>query len=211
MTYYRIAGTLVTLVLLATGGSDAHEVWPVCGLTVPEEENRKDALALQVELGRTELIAAQEIFELLEKLWADEATERMRYLDWKHRRDSARAELALRQAHLARQEAYVDWLIELCSGKSRGGSGQSSTNHEAAQERYFAADCEARRRDIDLAEVEREWAGIWLASIRDLREHNVATRPDIIEAEYDVRMAEQRMKTAVARAELCEKPKPASD
>ena len=211
MKHHRIATILVAFVLLATGESQADEVGPICGLAVDEEIHERDALALAVELEKTELISAQIIFELLEELWADEATERMRYLLGKYSRDSVRVNLVLRQAHLARQEAYLAWLNDVCSGKARTSSGEVPPEHQAMLDRYVAADCDVRRRDIEYAEIEHEWAGIWHSSIRDLRESHVATKADLLEANYDVRIAEQRLKVALERVQVCEDPKPAAD
>lgn len=190
------------LALVVGAGSRAQEFRPVCGLAVLEEKRARDALALDVELARSELIARQEIFDLLEDLWEGEATERMRYLAGKYARDSARVDLGRKTARLARQEAYLAWLKAVCTSKP-----DPEAIRREAEQLYAAADCDVRRHDVEVARVDQEWSAVWLASIRDLREHNVATRPDVIEAEYDVRMAEQRMEAAVARVGRCEPPK----
>jgi len=198
-----IVGVLASLALFAGAAAHGHEVRPVCGLAVMEEESARDALALDVELARSELVARQEVYDLLEDLWEGEATERMRYLAGKYDRDRTEVDLARKQARLARQEAYLAWLIAVCGEEPRAAADDAQAIRAEAEERYLAAECEVRRHDIEVARVDQEWAAVWLASIRDLREHSVATRPDIIDAEYDVRKAEQRMAAAVARARRC--------
>ncbi len=204
MKHRRFFGTLATLAMISGFGVHAHEVWPVCGLAVVREEGTRDAFALDVELARSRLVAAQEVFELLADLWEGEATERMRYLDGKHERDAAKADLDRKTAWLARGEAYLTWLKTVCAGKQGSTSGDFESVRREAEERYAAAECEVRRCDVEVARVDQEWSAIWLESIRDLREHSVATRPDVIEAEYGVHMAEQRMQAALARVRQCE-------
>ena len=54
-----------------------------------------------------------------------------------------------------------------------------------------------------IASVNLEYNQEVLASVTDLREHDVATRPDVLLAEMDVEMAEIRLKQLTQRAKAC--------
>ena len=85
-----------------------------CRLVLDEESNERDVIALQLDTARSELVAAEEVFSLLDSLWKNDATERLRYLRGKHQRDRASIVVDRLEQMLARQDALVEQYRVIC-------------------------------------------------------------------------------------------------
>jgi len=181
----------------------------MCLFLVERERSDRDDLALEVDLARSRLSAAQQIFDLLDGLWGEQAVERLLWLAGRHERDVARLEQSLAQQRLARQEAVVDQYAAYCAALVEGDAGKA--RGEALQERftdYRRAECDGLATRAEIASVDLDYQKEWRASILDLRENNVATRQDVIRAERDVEMADRRLAALRARAASCRRELP---
>jgi hypothetical protein len=160
---------------------------PVCALLLAEERSDQADLELSVELARAELDAAVEIHGLLDRLWKNDAVERLLYLTGKHDRDASAIRVERAERRVERQQALLDQLGALCGGKD------DREAQRRAYVRYRRAECAIRGRDAALAEVDLEFRLEVLASFRDLRANEAATRQDIVRSERDVEMARRRL------------------
>lgn len=182
----------------AAAGKDLDSI---CDLLLHQEEVRLEERALSVELTRSNLTAAESIFGLVDKLWKEEAIERIVYLAAKHDRDVAKIEVERQQLLLRRQEAEVAQYAAAC------GSGDLDEKALAEASRlYLQADCRRIGKDLAIAEVDLEYRREVLASVKDLREHGAATRQDVIRAERDVERAEKRVARHERRVDACREP-----
>jgi hypothetical protein len=176
----------------------------VCALVLHQEREERDDITLELDLARSQADAAQQVFVLLDGLWQNDALERMHWLRGKHHRDMTRLGVDLAQRLLEEQEAVVRQYDGLCAALL---SGEDATEDRGAAEdiyaRYRRADCEARAIEVELAKVDLEFHLEYLASVRDLRENDVATQPDVIFAERDVEMIRKRVARTEQRARRC--------
>jgi len=175
-----------------------------CRVVLAEERQDRDAVALQLDLARSELVAAEEVFGLLDKLWKSDAVERLRFLTGKHQRDRAAIIVARLEQLLTQQESLIEQYRLICDSRGPGEpSGEGQRSVDRAWRRYRRAECEVRARDLALAEVDLAYHLEVLASFRDLREHDVATRQDIVYSERDVEMSRTELAQAKTLVESC--------
>jgi hypothetical protein len=181
-------------------------VWPAaladdgaCKVLMLEEQNDREDYALALDLADDELVAAQEIYELLEALWKNDAVQRLSYVTGKHDRDAAKLAKERDALLLERQDALIEQLRSACgSSSSDDGDGFGR-----AHEKYVKADCGRLSKEAALAQVDLEYEKEVLASFRDLRENDVATAQDVILSERDVAMARKRLESSRTRADAC--------
>lgn len=196
--------TLISAVLpvmppvVAETGADA-----VCAALIDDEQTQLADYELDVELAQSRLAAFEKICSLINDLWEREAIERMIWLRARHDRDAARLELERARLILARQQSHVDQLRLGCDASA----GDRADRIRAARQRFLRADCDQQAKAIEIAKVNLEFNREWLASIRKLREGatGTATIQDVILAERDVRLEEQRLADARARTDACRK------
>ena len=176
---------------------------PLCRLLLREEQSERDDLELDVGLAGAELTAAEEIFKLLDRLWKDDAVERILFLAGKHKRDAAKIEQEHRALLVERQEALIDQYRLLCDASS----GEISEEKRAAVERmylrYLGLDCDRLAKEVAIAQVDLAYQQEVLKSVRDLRENSVATRQDVVLAERNVELARKRNEQGSRRVETC--------
>ena len=185
--------------LLAGSGAGAEE--PIlradCRVVLEEERQDRDVVALELDLARSELVAAEEVFGLLDRLWKSDATERLRYLSGKHQRDRTSITVERLENLLEQQEALIEQDQLICDADgSKAKTEEERRSIDKAWQRYRAAQCEVRMREVALAEVDLAYRLEVLASFRDLREHDVATRQDIVYSERDVEMSRKQLAQA---------------
>ena len=174
----------------------------ICSVVRHEERIERENAELEVDVARSTVAAFGQIFELIEGLWAAEAIDRMSYLKGKY--DYEAAKLALEQAELivTRQKALEQQYRLYCEA---GGSAaaERARAFERASAAYRKADCDQRAKAIDVARTNLEFNRQFLASVRELREGQVATRQDVIRAELDVEREQKRLADAERRTETC--------
>ena len=193
------------LVVVAQGPSSAEPILRAdCRVVLEEERQDRDAVALEVDLARSELVAAEEVFGLLESLWENDAVERLLYLTGKHQRDRLAINVERLEQMLIQQESLIEQYRWICDAPESGGpSDEGRRSIDRAWRRYRRAQCEIRVRDLALAEVDLTYHLEVLASFRDLREHDVATRQDIVYSERDVEMSRKQLAQAKRLVEAC--------
>ena len=113
---------------------------PVCELLLDEERSEQADLELSVDLARSELSAAEQIHDLLDRLWKNDAVERLLYLRGKHDRDASRIRVERAERRVERQRALVDQLVAVC------GKRDDREAKRQAYIRYRRADCAIRGR-----------------------------------------------------------------
>lgn len=171
----------------------------ICSLRIHEEEQALEDARLEVGLADSSLAAFGEIFELIHSLWDAAAIDRMSYLRAKYDYDAARLSKERADLILARQGALIECYRLACTR----GEDADPDAVERAFLRYRRADCDQQAMAIRVASTNREFNREFLASIRDLREGKVATRQDVIRAELDVALEEQRLADAERRTAEC--------
>jgi len=169
-----------------------------------EERIEREDLELDVDLARSAFEAYEQIFVMIDGLWKADAIERMAYLRGKYDYESARLSLEQAELVVARQKALERQVALIC-GKESGGAeaAQRARAIEAAGQAYLVAQCDALTHAAEAARVNLEFNRIFLQSVLDLREGQVATRQDVILAELDVAREEKRLADARRRAEAC--------
>lgn len=167
-----------------------------CRLLTHEEQVELDEAALEVDLARSRFTAHEKIYGLIRGLWEAEAVQRMTYLEAKYDYDAFRLDRQRADLVLERQTALVEEYLLICAGGSPDAI-------DRAHLRYRRADCAQQAKAIEVAQVDLEFAEQFLASIRDLRQGDVATRQDVILAELDVELETIRLADARRRAETC--------
>lgn len=198
---------LLVAVSLALAGSlpaPAAEIYPpLCDLVIHQERLDLEEYRLLLDLARSDFAAYEEIFGLIEALWREDAIERMVYVEAKYDRDSAR--LALESADLVveRQQALIEQYRLACDGTSFRKAGERSRVMQRALQRYRKSHCDSLAKNAQSARLQLEFQRELLANVRDLRENNVATRPQLILAELEVRKEEQRLADATRREQAC--------
>jgi len=176
---------------------------PLCRVLLQEEQSERDDVELSVELAGTELVAAEEIFRLLDRLWKDDAVERILFLRGKHDRDAAKLEREHRALLLERQDALIDQYRLLCDVPSSEISEEQRAAIERKYLRYLNLDCDRLSKEVAIAQVDLAYLQEVLESVRDLRENAVATRQAVVLAERDVARARQRNEQGSRRVESC--------
>jgi hypothetical protein len=182
---------------VAAGVDDAA----MCTALLEEERMQLADYALEVELARSRLAAFEKICVLVDGLWEAEAIPRMTWLEARHDRDAARLDLEAARLIQERQEAYVSQIELACEAPE----DDRARKIREARRRYLETDCERLAKAVEIAKINLEFNREWLASIRELREGDsgTATAQDVILAELDVKLEEQRLADAKARVEAC--------
>lgn len=197
------ASILTALVIPGVMLAD-EAVHPICPLVLHQEQADRDERELAVELALSRLTAAESIFTLVHQLWEEEAVQRITYLAAKHARDVAGIEVKRQQLLLKRQEAETRQYEIVCSPR---GSDEPAADRQARLDevlrQYRQADCHRIGKDLAIAEVDLTYYAEVLASMRELREGDVATRQDVIRAERDVEMARKRVDHRGSRLRQC--------
>jgi hypothetical protein len=180
---------------------------PVCRLILLEEQTDLEDLELDLDLARSEAVAMEQIFKLVDSLFKKEAIERIVFLRAKHDYDVARLAVDEGRLRVAKQEALVEQYRWVCDAIASGRtSDQGEGDVDAAHERHREAECGLLNVRAETAAVDLEYSLEVLASVMDLRKHDVATRQDVILAEMNVEMAEKRLKETGQRAKRCREP-----
>jgi hypothetical protein len=176
--------------------------FPICPLVAHEEAVELEDAQLAVELARSSVAAFDKIYGLIAGLYKAEAIDRMRYLRAKYDRDAAKLSLERADLVLARQEALIGQLTILCE-ETDGRAGEDRDREIGELYRlYRRADCDQQAKAIEVAEINLTFNRQWLESIIELRDH-VSTAQDVIMAELDVELEEQRRDDAMRRTESC--------
>lgn len=193
-----LVATIVGLLLVGPGAGAGEAILRAdCRVVLEEERQDRDVVALELDLARSELVAAEEVFGLLDRLWKSDATERLRYLSGKHQRDRTSITVERLENLLEQQEALIEQYQLICDADgSKAKTEEERRSIDKAWQRYRAAQCEVRMREVALAEVDLAYRLEVLASFRDLREHDVATRQDIVYSERDVEMSRKQLAQA---------------
>ena len=199
--------TISGLLILGSGAAAEETILRAdCRLVLEEERQQRDAVALELDLARSELVAAEEVFGLLDRLWKVDATERLRYLNGKHQRDRASFGVERLGHPLEQQEALIEQYRLICDASgSKTPTVETRSAIDKAWRRYRLAECEVHASSVALAEVDLAYRLEVLASFQDLREHDVATRQDIVYSERDVEMARKQLAQAKRLVETCER------
>ncbi len=178
---------------------------PLCRLLLHEEQREREELELALTLARSKLVAQEEIFVLLDGLWKIQAVERLVYLTGKHDRDLGKLEVERQRLLVESQDAYLEQYRIYCDALATGKPLTDVQTKAIALgwARYLRAECDGLAWEQSAAEVDLEYEQEFSASVRELRAGEVATRPDVIRAELEVRTAEQRLAYARGRAERC--------
>ena len=192
----------VCFVWSATTADEAAH--PICPLVLHQERVYLEERELAVDLAVSRLAAAESIFTLVDQLWEKDAVERMVYLAAKHDRDVAEIEMKRQRLLLKRQEAEVEQYASVCSAP---GSEETAADRRArfdeARRQYLQVDCHRIGKDLAIAEIDLTYRSEVLASVRDLRKHNVATAQDVIRAVRDADMARKRVERQGRRVRDC--------
>jgi hypothetical protein len=176
----------------------------MCALVIHEEQTELEEAMLFVELARSDFAAYEQIMTMIEGLWQAKAIERMTYIKARYDRDAA--ELALEEADLIleRQSALVEQLHLIYGpGASERSRPERDRAIRDAHLRYREADCGALAKAIDVAATNLEFNRELLKSVLDLREAEVATKPEVILAELAVEREEKSLADAKRRTEAC--------
>jgi len=176
----------------------------VCEVAIHEERVELEETRLEVELARSRLASFEKIFELIDKLWKADAINRMSYLRGKYDRDAARLDVERAGLLLQRQEALLDYYRTICgSDDDNEGARKADGSLDEIHKRYRRADCDQQAKAVEVAEVNLKFNREWLASVLDLRAANVATIQQVLAAELDVTLEQQRLADALARTAEC--------
>jgi hypothetical protein len=197
-----LAAALGTLSPCLVAGADSAGA--LCRLVLHEEVVDRDDLALDRDVAETTLAATEEVYGLLERLWQEEAVARLLYQRALHDRDVARLERDRLELLLEREAARIDQFTVLCAAVFANSVAEENRDSlDEAYHRYRVADCRARALESEIARVDLAYDREVLASYRDLRENDVATRQDIIFSESAVEISRRRMEQTARRAREC--------
>ena len=129
----RVLATMVAVQLSAVCLVDADHSGLVvdCRLALSEESIDRDNIVVALDRSRTELDAAQQIFELFDGLWNNDAVERMLWLGSKHDRDLGAVEVRLNLARLERQQLVLEQLRLVCQPSAAAQDRQLDDVYEA--------------------------------------------------------------------------------
>jgi len=176
----------------------------LCPLFLQQQQIELEDLELAVEADETRLQVAEEIFGLLDDLWRNEIAERLFYLGVKHNRDAAEVGLHRTRRLLERQQAVVEQYRLACSASSAPEqTADEERSIEAANRLYVDADCALRALDVEAFEVDLAYYEEVLASARDLRQNDVASRQQVLFAERDLQLTLQQLEQARQRVARC--------
>lgn len=199
---------LVGIVMLSLGGlatsqaKDTEVFAPICPLAIHDASLDLEEAILDTQLFRSAFSAYEEIYEMAAALVKDDAIDAMTHLKIRYDRDAAKLDLERADLQLIRQQALVEQLRLACDGESDGSDKERTRELRLAYLRYRQADCDQQAKAIEVAETNLEFNQKWLASMLDLR-RQVSTRPDVIRAQLDVKMEEQRRDDALRRTAAC--------
>lgn len=209
-SHVLVALAVGTLAFGASAAEDPHHL--LCRLLLHEDQRERDDLQLELTLARSTLAAHEEIFVLYDGLWKIQGIERLVYLRGKHDRDLAQIEVERVRLLVERTDAYLAQYRTYCDALSAGArpSEAQAGSIGRAWSRYLSAECDALDQQRNAAEVDLAYEREVLASVLELRAGEVATRPQVILAELDVRTAEERSSDARARVERCRGKAPAA-
>lgn len=196
--------SLAVFILLCGRGLTAAQGLPTaaCDLMIHEEQSEFESAELAVSLARSNFAAYERIMVMIEGLWQAQAINRMTYIEAKYDRDAAKLALEEADLLLQRQSALVEQLRLIC------GSGGTKDDRRAMKIRevwlrYRKADCDSLAKAAEVAATNLEFNRELLTSVLNLRENNVATKPDVILAELAVEREEKSLADAKRRAEAC--------
>ncbi len=176
----------------------------LCPLFLQQMQTEREDLELAVQTDETLLEVAEEIFVLVDGLWQNDLFERLPYLGVKHRRDVAEISLELARRRLGRQQTVVEQYSLACSAPpEQAQTADDRRALEEAHQRYLDADCEVRMLDVAVFEVDLEYHQEVLASARDLRQSDIASRQEVLFAERDVELTLQQLEQARQRTARC--------
>jgi hypothetical protein len=176
----------------------------LCALFLQQQQTELEDFELAVEADETRLQVAEELFGLLDDLWRNDIAERLFYLGVKHRRDAADVNLQRSRRLLERQQAAVEQYRLACSvPTAQEGTSGDRPSIDEANRRYLEADCELRALDVTAFEVDLEYYQEVLEGARDLRQHDVASRQQVLFAEQDLQLTTQQLEQAMQRWARC--------
>ena len=198
-----IASILGSVVASSAAAAD-DGVDLICPLVLHQEQVNREEREIAVDLALSRLAAAESIFELVDRLWKDEAVQRIVYLAAKHDRDVAAIDVKRQRLRLKRQEAEVEQYAIVCpSAGSEEAAADRLERFNQALQRYLQADCHRIGKDLAIAEVDLTYTTEVLVSVRDLRENSVGTRQDVIQSEREVALAGKRVEHHRRRVQAC--------
>ena len=123
MRFHRTVALFPLFALAFAGGAAFGRDLPraFCRTELYEEQVRLDDTRLALDDARSVFAAFEEIYELIAKLWENDATERMIYLRAKYDRDAAEIDLQRAELIVARQTALLEQLRSICAtGRDSG-------------------------------------------------------------------------------------------
>lgn len=180
------------------------ELQQVCRLVLHEETNDRDDLALELDIARIQVQATGDVFALVDKLWKENATELLLYLGYKRNRDLALVDEKRAELVLERQEALLEESRLLCQ---TAGSGESTEKRRSAigkaHDRYRTLDCERLAKRVEMAKVELDYAERVRDAYIDLRQYAAAAPIEVMEWNYEVAVAKEKLAHAKRRAATC--------
>jgi hypothetical protein len=196
------------LILLALGPGPAlfadDELPQLCRLVLHEETNDREDFELELDIARTNVRATEDVFSLLDELWKENATERLRYLLGRRNRDFALVDEKRADVVLKRQGALLEESRLLCLAD---GSGEANKEQRSAivkaHDRYLALDCERLSHRIEMAKVELDYAERVQEAYIDLREFAAAAPIEVMEWNYKVEVAHKRLAHTKRRTASC--------
>ena len=142
------------LMLIAAAGAVAEEPDRLCRFVLADEQIELDDLKLEFDLARSEFAAAEEIFALVDKLWKNDAIERIAYLNFLHDRDARGIDVERRRFQVERQDAVIEHYRHLCAVLGQGDdSAERARSLESAYQRYRCAHCTVLQQEVRLAEA----------------------------------------------------------
>ena len=129
----------------------------------------------------------------------------MVYLTGKHERDRAKIEVERLRLDLESYDAHFEQYRTYCAALADGRSPTEAESASIARAwaRYLQSECGSIEQERSGAEVDLAYEREVLASVQELRAGEVATRPDVILAELEVRRAQDRLDHARRRFDRC--------
>jgi hypothetical protein len=202
MPLTAVVAFLALGVSLAGPGPDPTQA--VCMLVLHEERINLENAERTVDLARSTFEVRNKIYEMVAELYEGDAIDRMRYLRHKYNRDAAELELGRADIYLQRQRALIEQYGAACDAFAGEGDQRSKAEEiEQAYLRYREADCGIRTQEIEISRVNLEFNNELLASVLDLREAQVATLIEELDARLRVELEQKRLRWAEQRTEAC--------
>jgi hypothetical protein len=200
---------LLLVAWLATSAAHADDPHhPLCRLFLHEDQREREDRELALALARQDLAAREEIFALLEALWKIQGVERLVYVTGKHARDRAKIEVERLRLDLESYDAHLEQYRTYCAALAAGRSPNAAESETIARAwaRYLQSECDSIGQERSAAEIDLAYEREVLTSVQELRAGEVATRPDVILAELEVRRAQDRLDHARRRFDRCHTP-----